>query len=49
VVVDCSIVVRTMVDDWINQWHGSSCVLRVDCRVASGLLDKDIMERYLPS
>jgi hypothetical protein len=47
--VDRSIVMETVTDDLSYQWHGSSCVLLVDCRVVSGLLDEDIMERYLPS
>jgi hypothetical protein len=47
--VDHNIVMETMTDDLSYRWHGSSYVLLVDCRVVSGLLDEDIVERYLPS
>ena len=46
--VDCNIVVETVEDYLSYQWHGISCVPLVDCRVVSGLLDEDIVERYLP-
>jgi hypothetical protein len=46
---DCIIVLETVTDDLSYQWHDSSCVLLVDCRVVSGLLDEDIVERYLPN
>jgi hypothetical protein len=44
----CCLIVEIVTDDLSYRWHGSSCVLLVDCRVVSGLLDEDIMERYLP-
>jgi hypothetical protein len=47
--VDCSIVIKTVADDLSYRWHGSSSVLLVDYRVVSGLLDEDIVKRYLPS
>jgi hypothetical protein len=47
--IDCNIVIETMVDYSSYQWHGGSCVLLVDCRVVDGLLDEYIMERYIPS
>jgi hypothetical protein len=47
--VDCSIVMETVADDLSYQWHGGSLGLPVDCKVVSGLLEEDIVERYLPS
>jgi hypothetical protein len=41
---DHSIVLETVMDDSSYRWHGSSCVLLVDCRVASGLPEEDIMK-----
>jgi hypothetical protein len=46
--VDCIIVIEIVEDDLSYRWHGSRCVLLVYWRVFSGLLDEDIMERYLP-
>jgi hypothetical protein len=34
-----------MTDDLSYQWYGSICVLLVDCRVITGQLDEDIVER----
>jgi hypothetical protein len=41
---DCSIVLDSMMDDSSYRWHGSSCVLLVDCRVVSGLPEEDIVK-----
>jgi hypothetical protein len=38
--VDCSIVIKNVVDDLSYRWHGSSSMLLVDCKVISGLLDE---------
>jgi hypothetical protein len=47
--VDCSIFMETVTDDLSYRWHGYSMGLLVDCRVVSGLLEEDILERYIPS
>ena len=41
---DCIIVLETVMDDSSYRWHGSSCVLLVDCRVVSGLPEEDIVK-----
>jgi hypothetical protein len=46
--IDCIIVIETMEYYSSYRWHGSSNVLLVDCRVVNGLLDEDIVKRYLP-
>jgi hypothetical protein len=44
----CYLIADTVIDDLSYRWYGSICVLLVDYIVVSGLLDEDIMERYLP-
>jgi hypothetical protein len=41
---DCKIVLETVTDELSYRWHGSSCVLLVDCRVVSGLPKEDIVK-----
>jgi hypothetical protein len=45
----CYLIAETVTNDSSYRWHCSSCVLLAGCRVVSGLLDEDIVERYLPS
>jgi hypothetical protein len=41
---NCSIVLETVTNDLSYRWHGSSCVLLVDCRVVSGLQEEYIVK-----
>jgi hypothetical protein len=47
--IDCSIFVDTMIEDGATDGMVVALGLLDDCRVIRGLLEENIVERYLPS